>query len=441
MLLAARVDEPYSDLGRETDLRLSNGGPSPEEDVAAYLRGMEHLVGVVQELSLARDLQTVMDIVRKAARTLAHADGATFVLRDGQLCFYADEYAIAPLWKGRRFPMTSCISGWSMIHREQVVIEDIYRDERIPAEAYRPTFVKSLVMVPIRTSEPLGAIGTYWAEQHLATGREVKLLQALADSTSVALENVQLYQDLEQRVRERTAELEVSNRELEAFSYSVSHDLRAPLRSIIGFNQALMEDHATRLDEDGRECLQRVAAAGQRMSHLIDDLLQLSRVTRTELSRAELDLSALCTEVLGSLQRSDPDRTVSVSIDPEMRALGDGRLLRIVLENLLGNAWKFTSRKTDARISVTAERMDTTMTIVIADNGAGFDMAYANKLFTPFQRLHSPSEFPGTGVGLATVQRIIRRHGGTISAESKPGQGATFRFSLPASRILQSLAP
>ncbi len=178
--------------------------------------GMEGLVEVVQRLSLARDLPTVQEIVRHAARHLTGADGATFVLKDGDRCFYADEDAIAPLWKGQRFPMSACISGWSMLNRRPAVIEDIYADDRIPHDAYRPTFVKSLVMVPIRTLDPIGAIGNYWATPHRPTEAEVKLLGALADTTAVALENVRVFTELEDRVRARTAELEETNRRLEA---------------------------------------------------------------------------------------------------------------------------------------------------------------------------------------------------------------------------------
>ncbi len=173
----------------------------------SYQLGLERLVDAVQELSLARDLDAVTAVVRRTARALTGADGATFVLRDGDKCYYADEDAIEPLWKGQRFPMSICISGWAMLNRSATVIEDIYLDPRIPHEAYRPTFVKSLVMVPIRTREPIGAIGNYWAQTHRATDEEVHLLRALADSASVALENVQVYSELERRVEERTQQL------------------------------------------------------------------------------------------------------------------------------------------------------------------------------------------------------------------------------------------
>lgn len=181
---------------------------------SSYLQAMRQLITVVQKLSLARNLETIMAIVRVAARELAHADGASFVLRDRDQCFYADEDAIAPLWKGKRFPTKICISGWTMQNRQSVVIEDIYEDERIPFAVYQPTFVKSLAMVPIRTIDPIGAIGVYWAQQHQPTAQEVDLLQALADTTSVALENVQIYNELEQRVQDRTLELEFANAQL-----------------------------------------------------------------------------------------------------------------------------------------------------------------------------------------------------------------------------------
>jgi signal transduction histidine kinase len=395
-----------------------------------YVRGMERLVTAVQELSLARDLDAVTAVVRQAARDLTGADGATFVLRDQDQCFYADENAIAPLWKGKRFPMSACVSGWVMLNREPVIIEDIYADPRVLVEAYRPTFVRSMAMVPIRPASPIGAIGNYWAERHHASATQVKLLQALADSTSVALENVQLYAELEQRVKDRTAQLEQTNHELEAFSYSVSHDLRAPLRSIDGFSQALLEDYEGKLDTTALGYLTRVRSAAQRMNELIEDLLELSRTSRAELEREPVDLSALARDVGGGLARREPERQVELVVQPDLKVVGDARLLRVVLENLLGNAWKFTGKRARARIEVGEERTDGQRHFYVRDNGAGFDLHFASKLFAPFQRLHDAREFPGTGIGLATVQRIVHRHGGRIWAEAQPDEGATFRFTV-----------
>jgi light-regulated signal transduction histidine kinase (bacteriophytochrome) len=240
-----------------------------------------------------------------------------------------------------------------------------------------------------------------------------------------------LNEELEHKVIERTAQLETANRELEAFSYSVSHDLRAPLRAIDGFSQALLEDYAANLDDQGKHYLQRVRAATQRMGELIDDLLQLSRVSRAEMRRETVNLSALAESVLEDLRRSDPARQVETGIQPGLEAKGDPQLLRIVLVNLLSNAWKFTSQQPAARIEFGLDGNNGERTFFVRDNGAGFDMQYVDKLFGAFQRLHSPSEFPGTGIGLATVQRIIHRHGGRVRAEGATGKGAVFSFTLP----------
>jgi hypothetical protein len=402
----------------------------PSEPSADYVRGMERLVAAVQELSLARDLPSVQAIVRRAARELTGADGATFVLRDGDMCYYADEEAIAPLWKGQRFPMSTCISGWAMLNREAAVIEDIYADPRVPHAAYRPTFVKSLAMVPIRSAAPIGAIGNYWAEPHLPSAEEVKLLRALADTTAVAMENVGVYGELERRVRERTAALESANKELEAFSYSVSHDLRGPLRSIGGFSQLVVDDYSAKLDDNGKRFLGYINDATKRMSELIDDLLKLSRVSRASMKHEPVELGVLAKEVVTDLETREPERDCTLEVEPGLAVQGDPRLLKAALENLIGNAWKFTSKRADAHIQVGCRQQDGETVYFVKDNGAGFDMQYMNQLFVPFHRLHGESEFPGHGVGLATVQRIITRHGGRIWAEAEEGKGAIFFFTL-----------
>lgn len=401
------------------------GQAAPQKPQAA--QGWALLVQVVQQLSMARDLPTIMQIVRKAARELTGADGATFVLREDDKCYYADEDAIAPLWKGSRFPMSACISGWVMLNRQPVVIPDIYADPRIPADAYRPTFVKSLAMVPIRTAAPLGAIGNYWSDDHQATPEEVAFLSALADTTSVAMENVALLERLEHRVVERTHELEAANRELKAFGYSISHDLRSPLTAITGFTEILEEDYAHLFDDDGRVVLGNIKAASARMLTTIDALLSLARLNRSEIVRQPIDLSVMARGVISHLRQRDPNRDVEVKIQPQLLVEADEGLMTVVLENLIGNAWKYSSKKPHAKIEVGRNEAGE---FFVRDNGAGFDMTYVERLFTPFQRLHSAKEFAGTGVGLATVDRIIHRHGGTIRAESTVGEGSTFYFTL-----------
>jgi signal transduction histidine kinase len=235
----------------------------------------------------------------------------------------------------------------------------------------------------------------------------------------------------EEAVRKARDTAEASNRELEAFSYSVSHDLRKPLRAIEGFSRALLEEFATRLDDRGRDYVTRVVAGAERMSQLMDDLLELSRAGRVNLQIQPVDLSALAHEIEAELRRRDPDRQVEVEIEDGLLARGDEPLLRAVLQNLLENAWKFTSRRELAHIAFGARAgADGTTCFFVRDDGAGFDPAYARDLFRPFERLHKESDFPGTGVGLAIVQRIVRRHGGRAWAESEPDRGATFYFTL-----------
>ena len=241
----------------------------------------------------------------------------------------------------------------------------------------------------------------------------------------------QLNRELEARVHERTAELETANKELESFCYSVSHDLRAPLRALDGFSDELLRCYADQLDDRGQHYLRRVRSGTQRMGQLIDDMLLLSRLNRVAMKREPVDLTALAEGVAAELRGREPDRTVAFVIEAGLSAVGDAGLLGVALENLLGNAWKFTSKKPSATITVGREEHEGAPAFFVRDDGAGFDMAHLSKLFGAFQRLHTQREFPGNGVGLATVQRVIHRHGGQVWAEGVPGQGATFHFTLP----------
>jgi signal transduction histidine kinase len=234
---------------------------------------------------------------------------------------------------------------------------------------------------------------------------------------------------IETRVQQRTAELKAANKELESFSYSVSHDLRAPLRAVDGFASMLMNHSGATLDETGRRYLRQIGDAATRMSQLIEAMLDLAKFSRKELARRRIDLSALTAEILKRFQQADPNRKAELSIAPDLRVDGDAALTRVALENLLDNAWKYTARREVARIAFGVERRNGRTEFFVRDNGAGFDMAYSDKLFGVFQRLHSEADFPGIGVGLATVRRIIERHGGYIRAEAQVDQGATFYFT------------
>jgi PAS domain S-box-containing protein len=236
---------------------------------------------------------------------------------------------------------------------------------------------------------------------------------------------------LNQNLELNAARLEAANRELEAFAYSVSHDLRAPLRGIDGFSQALLEDYSDRVDAQGKDYLKRVREASQRMGHLIDDILSLSRVSRSEMRKERINLTEIANTIASELRNTSPNRDVEIVIAEGVYANGDQRLLRLVLENLLINAWKFTSKQPRSNIEFGITTINEQEAYYVRDNGAGFDMAFAKKLFGAFQRLHPEKEFPGTGIGLATVQRIIHRHSGKVWAEADVGKGATFYFTLP----------
>lgn len=258
-----------------------------------------------------------------------------------------------------------------------------------------------------------------------------QLQEQIQERQRAAEEIRQLNAELESRVAHRTAELERANGELEAFSYSVSHDLRTPLRAIDGFSQALLEDYGEQLDDTAQDYLHRVRAGAQRMGSLIDDLLKLARVSRAEMKTEAVDLSRIAEEIVNELRHADPERQIAIKITSGLNAVGDPHLLRIALENLLNNAWKYTGKTRNPEIEFGMRVQQGEPCFFVADNGAGFDMAYASKLFGAFQRLHDSKDYAGTGVGLATVQRIIHRHGGHIWAEAAVNEGAVFYFTLP----------
>lgn len=267
-------------------------------------------------------------------------------------------------------------------------------------------------------------------ERHFIGADRLQILNLLLSTYEAAIQRNQELTRTKEELRLANTALEASNKELEAFSYSVSHDLRAPLRTIEGFTHSISDDYADKLNDEGKDLLVRVRNAAKRMGQLIDDLLNLSRLTRSEITRERADLGAIGRSIAEELQKTEPGRKVVFRIPDGLVADADPRLLRIAMENLLNNAWKFTSKRPDAVIELGMGRQNGETAYFVRDNGAGFDMAYADKLFGAFQRLHSTSEFPGTGIGLAIVQRVIRRHGGRIWAQGAVEQGAAFYFTL-----------
>lgn len=290
----------------------------------------------------------------------------------------------------------------------------------------------------------LGAFTIYSGEPNAFIPEEILLMEELADNLAFGIsvqrdrikrkraeEEIRtLNAELEERVHQRTVQLEASNKELQAFSHSVSHDLRAPLRHVDAFSKVLLENYEDKLDEEGKDCILRVRAAGQRMGRLIDDLLNLSRVSRAELQRENINLSNMVEIILAELKERKREHQVTSEVAPDLKCAGDPGFVRIALENLLENAWKFTGHCPDPKIEFGSINEQNRQVFFVRDNGAGFDMKYVGKLFGTFQRLHTDAEFTGTGIGLATVQRIINRHGGEIWAEGAVGRGATFYFTL-----------
>ena len=349
-------------------------------------------------------------------------------------------------------------TGIAARERDHVFTTDIATDERMArwrdaalARGYRSSAGFPLVI----EDRCVAVLTAYASERGFFDEEEVKLFDGLAADLSFALEAMQrdqrrlavedqlrrLSEELEQRVQERTQELRAANTELEAFSYSVSHDLRAPLRAIDGFSQVVLSRYADRLDADGRHALERVRAGSERMGVLIDAMLELSRLGRRPLEFRDVELSALAGQVVEELRAAEPERDVEVLIESDVSAVGDKELLRVVLQNLLGNAFKFTSPKPHASVQFGRTEHAGQAAIFVGDNGVGFDMNHADTLFRPFERLHSESQFSGTGIGLATVHRVIARHGGRIWAEGVLGHGATFTFTLAPDDDPRASAP
>jgi len=393
----------------------------------SYLEAMEQLIAVVQELSHARHLSEVTAIVRKAARDLTGADGATFILRDGDQCYYADENAISPLWKGQRFPMKNCVSGWAMLHEESVIIEDIYTDDRVPVEAYRPTFVKSMLMVPIRQKNPIGAIGNYWASQHRATPEEIHILQALANVTAVAIENVRLNGELEKKI----GDLEDTNSALSNFVWIAAHDLKAPLRAIKDISGWIEESLSHKQYTEAKDHVVLLRGRIDRMQRLLGDILdyaQLEYIT-DPFEMTLIGGDALMENVLDLLQ---PPAGFDIQINPNFKKLSLPRMpLQQVFLNLIGNAISHHDKMEGAVITVDCEKRDHDYVFTISDNGPGIDTADQEKIFQVFHVMKTRDINGGSGLGLALVKKILDLYGGSVGVKSVIGRGSVFTVTWP----------
>jgi PAS domain S-box-containing protein len=434
------LERTASGIGRVLVLRDVTARRELEERLARRSRQQETVAGLARAALESHELGTVLD---RAARDVAGTLGVDFaaveqsVAGQPSLVLRAGigwaELGRAPVAVG-----PSVLPGVALSAPDPVVVHDFARDEVALPPQLKNLGVRSAVAVAIPgPTMPWGVLSAYSRSPRAFSEDDVTFVQAMAALLATAVERVSIEDelrahrlDLEEMVSRRTAQLTEANRELEAFSYTVSHDLRSPLRTIDGFSRILQQRHGRDLPEDSRRMLGLLSDGALRMGNLIESVLTLSRLGRIPLAIQPLDLSAVATSILRDLEGRQPMRKVDWQVQPGLQAKGDPGLMRVALENLLGNAWKFTERTANARIRVRGLTVQGAPAFAVDDNGAGFDMAHARDLFQPFQRLHRPSEFEGTGIGLATVKRIVQRHGGRVWAEAAVGRGATFTFTL-----------
>lgn len=395
------------------------------------------LPSLMLRLSMARGLDEIMQVVRKGARLLTGADGVTFVLREGDKCFYAEEDAISPLWKGQRFPAETCISGWAMIHRQPAVIEDIYRDDRIPKEAYKLTFVHSLIMVPVRTEDPVAAIGAYWAHKRKPAAIEVELLQTIANAAAVAMTNVALVNSLQHAAEEARrqaaeaerarAELERANQHKSRFLASCSHDLRQPFQAMRLFHSVL----AARADGKDREVVERLGEAMTHGEELLQSLLDVS-IIESGLMRPAPQSFPL-QEVFDRLGLMFAEQAqtsgLHLSIVPTARRVtSDPLFLARILGNLVSNALKYTK----GGVVVGARGRGDGLTVEVWDNGQGIPSEHLDSIFEDFYQVDNPERDKrrGIGLGLGIVRRLAAALGHPVSVRSRPGTGSVFSVAL-----------
>lgn len=455
ILEAESLVHVWVNIRDETQRRLA------EQKAAQAARHLAMLNEIDRVVSEETDLDTVLELIRQQLEKVVAFDFYSVRMFDeiAETVSYLAVYEDGHYWPQPEASLNPGTPAYQVFKTGRSLLkllsaEEAEEDRRNPhlRIGNLAKITTSLIFVPLKKKgRTIGAISVQSYQPNAYTLADLKLVEDVAIQVAIAIENARLFaslqeeleerrnaedqvrqlnEELERRVQERTAQLELANRELEAFSYSVSHDLRAPLRAINGFSLALAEDYSGRLDETAQDYLAKIRRATRSMGQLIDNLLNLARITRSEMNIREIDLSRLVAEILANLQASEPDRRAEFTIQPGLKTRGDEQLLRIMLTNLVANAWKFTSKKPLARIEFGCTAAEGRPVYFIRDNGAGFDMAYADKLFESFQRLHGLHEFEGTGIGLAIVKRIVLRHGGQIWAEGAVEAGAAFNFTL-----------
>jgi signal transduction histidine kinase/PAS domain-containing protein len=440
-----------SGIGRVLVLRDVTARRELEERLARRSRQQETVAGLARAALESHELGMVLD---RAARDTADTLGVGFAAVEQSVPGQPSLVLRAGIgWADLgRAPVAvdlSVLPGVALNAPEPVVVHDFARDEVSLPPQLRNLGVASAVAVAIPgPTVPWGVLTAYSRTPHAFSEDDVTFVQAMAALLATAVERIAIEDelrahrlDLEEMVSRRTAQLTEANRELEAFSYTVSHDLRSPLRTIDGFSRILLQRHGRDLPDDSRRMLGLLSDGALRMGNLIESVLTLSRLGRIPLAIQPVDLSAAAHGILRDLEARHPMRKVDWQVQPGLVAQGDPGLLRVALENLLGNAWKFTERTAQPRIRIRGLTVQGAPALAVDDNGAGFDMAHARDLFQPFHRLHPPSQFDGTGIGLATVKRIVQRHGGRAWAEAAPGRGATFMFTLAAESAVPPAAP
>ncbi|HET7536277.1 MAG TPA: ATP-binding protein [Candidatus Didemnitutus sp.] len=393
-----------------------------------YAAGWARLIQTIQGLTGASHVERIFELVRQTARALVPCDGTLIALRDGDYYRVIEEDSVQPLWRGRRLPVEGSIEGWVMRQRAAVAVADVAADVRLAQDLYRGTFVKSLAMAPIRSHDPLGTIGLYWARPHQATSEELDLLQALADVTAFAYEGLQLQIGLEQRMDERLQELDSTRSDLENVAQWLLQELRAPWRQLEDVIRSQGSPQAAPIEK--AQLAQIVDRGCRQFDALAEGIGNFLRSGRTPLRREQIDTTMLVKSVWRELDDREGVRgELRLSLLPAVYA--DRALLRTVFLHLLSNARKFGAKRALPTVEVTSQEENDETVFVVTDHGIGCDLRKATRLFSMLQRYHPASEFPGAGAGLAIAQRVVQRHGGRIWAKSQPGEGMAIYFTMP----------